>query len=450
MTAIKIIDIYVDMQSGGVYNSLKQPINQDNAPSILFAEKIKVNIQYMTENPNSPTSLNFTGFAALSLGGFALIENNFELFKQGKLDTAIGAAAPLTSIKVTGISAPRSSSGLLTLINADGNAESIPYTSHTLVAGVYTFTVNYTPINAYPKDSIARQIDAPIIQASSIDYANKATGKFSLTMDGNSEVFLELIRGWQKLDGTYFTHIIMDSSDNSVISAIVFPWTCRGLLALEAIVPPVVPDYPQNFVKRDGSQGFQIGGDAPGDLYYRGVGGGIARLAKGADESKTYGIKWTDGVPALVEASPPLPPVEPPPPAATGTVSKVVGPLILMLKNYFLNTAEYTRMGLLIEGENISLISISRLRIYATNLRELMGDPDVPNIYNEVLSIINDYDLWLGMYEVRVIWEDNQWKFRILYNSEAFVDFASPTLYGTYTVLDKSGTGVGTATITPF
>jgi hypothetical protein len=439
MTAIKRIKLIVDTLTGTVMHEDRSAVSVGNAPSILLSEKILIELQYKAG------TANFTGFNGVPLSSFAVIDNNFDLYIAQSLDSPITAGIPITEVKTVGI-APQRLTGVLTLTNADGDNESIEYTSHSTAEGVLSFKVSHTPIYTYAEGDQVRAIQAPIVSEVSVDLSGAATGLFVVSMDGNSSVFLDLIKGKSKLTDTYFTHVIMDSSDNSVLSAVVCPFGCKGMLAYKGITPPVLPVYDDVYVSRNGENGFNMAGSATGDLYYRDANGRVARLAKGADESKIYGIKWTESIPALVDSTPVIPP-----PSSSGTVSRVVGPLHLVVKNFFMNTLYFTRVGLRIEGDAISLISIEKVRIYANNLKEITGDADIPDVCNnEPHDMINDYDLWLGTYEVWVYWEVNAWKLKIYYHSMAYVIYTCPTLYGDYTVEDKSGTGTSIAHITPY
>lgn len=245
------ITFYVDVPTKDVYNADGAKITASNAPRIIFREESAINIQYLNSPPTEPqiadpaTLDKYIGFAGLTLGSVAVIDNNWDHYFIGAANAGYSGSVIAIAVKTLS-SAPRAQTGTLVLINSAGQSESVAFTAYSLAGGVYTFTVSATLSYTYLANDVIRVSENPIIKTITADTTDQATGLFVVSLDGNSAVFQDEVSGAQYIADCKFAHILKNDDDD-VISAFAMPFICENILDDDGAVPPAPADnyYPK-------------------------------------------------------------------------------------------------------------------------------------------------------------------------------------------------------------
>lgn len=231
---MRSFELYYDVNARKMRTSTGAQIT-DSLPYIRYKERLALTIHLVTDGENPPTA--YTGFVGESIAVTAALDNDWDHWDDGALvDSELSGV--ITEIEVSGLSVEPAATGLLQLINSDGDGESVEYTDWTLNGSNYTFTVDTTLTYVYAADDEVNVSDPPLIAVANadIDQTDKDTGVFILTLDANTVTMRDALEGIQSLQDVLFEIQVRDGSGD-LIFVTQFPFYAYNIMQDDGAIP---------------------------------------------------------------------------------------------------------------------------------------------------------------------------------------------------------------------
>lgn len=231
---MRSFELYYDINARKMRTSTGTQLT-DNLPYIRYKERLELTLHLVTDGANPPTA--YTGFAGESIAITAALDNDWDHWDTGALvDSALSGT--ITEIEVSDLSVEPAATGLIQLINSDGDGESVAYTDWTLNGSNYTFTVNATLTYIYAADDEVNISDPPLIavENAEVDQTDKDTGVFVLTLDGNTVTMRDALEGVPSLQDVFFEIQVRDGSADLILVC-QFPFYAYNIMQDDGVIP---------------------------------------------------------------------------------------------------------------------------------------------------------------------------------------------------------------------
>jgi len=243
--AKRTIKIYYNTVNRRIFGEDGNEYANSNTPFLYTSEDVDVDLQITNVDgiPNvaNPTDF-YTGFTGDTITPSATIDNNYDWFYTGTLAEAL-TAIPIISVDITFVPSDTQSvnpTGVLYLVNSAGDSDAIDYTEVSVVGTTYTFTVDHALLHAYSIGDVASIAEAPLAASSNITTTDKDTGKFIITICGDSLRWFETISGTQEILDSAFEFLVKDAT-TSVIFRADFKLRALNIRDYSGVLPAPVP-----------------------------------------------------------------------------------------------------------------------------------------------------------------------------------------------------------------
>lgn len=243
MMANRQYKLFYDVSEGILFDENDVEIPQSKLPYISTNETIDIVLQICNSQSTADV---YTLFSEAEITPSAVIDNNWTWFIEGELlqdiETFEGMATRLRMqcTKKEYINP----SGLLYVINDNGQSEQIQYDSYEKEGLTHTFHFNHVLLYPYAAGDKVR-IAEPALCASggdSIVATEKDTGKFKITISAANLKYIDVIRGLPEIKNTAFELQVKSGADNNLIFKIEFGFRCLNVRDFTGVLPAPVAD----------------------------------------------------------------------------------------------------------------------------------------------------------------------------------------------------------------
>ena len=197
----RLTNIIANVNDKKIYDGVTgSQLSTGSYPYTSIKELSQVQVQYVTEfnsSPENPVEFTpYTGFVGQTIDSSAVIDNDYNHVDKGSLAVALVAGA-ITSVEITEASLSNipQVTGVIQLINAGSQTETVAYTSVSLVGLNYVFVVDVTLAYSYDIGNQANTNDPPLVKSTTVDITGKDTGLFIIDIDTNTQPYLLEVEG---------------------------------------------------------------------------------------------------------------------------------------------------------------------------------------------------------------------------------------------------------------
>lgn len=237
----RLTKIIANISDEKIYDGVSgSQLSTNSFPYTSAKELSQLEIQYVTAYTSLTEKTDYTGFAGQTISSSAVIDNDYNHVDKGVLATSlsVGAITEIEIIATTLDNIPQST-GVIQLINAGSQSETVAYTGVTLIGLNYVFVVSETLTYAYNAGSQANTNDPPLVKSTTVDTSGKDTGLFVIDIDTNTQPYLLEVEGKAKITGCIFEQQIRDDLGQKIFE-FQLTFVCNNSLDDDGALPPPV------------------------------------------------------------------------------------------------------------------------------------------------------------------------------------------------------------------